>query len=443
MANETKKKNTLFTVNVPKVDLVEGYGSEPVEIQNPLSTIGQKYEDFKTSLAYPSTQPEEPSMVSGLGEKIRTGLQNLTRPQSPEESLYKYGYPGAKPVTPMQKAESFVTSDIPNYLRSGFQSLVGQQPQAAPQTTQTAPEGSSFLKDAGKALAYGLLGAGMGYGGASPSQIYGTFQAGKEAYELDNPESSTSQQYTNLVKNYSRLLGIPEETYLKTGSQLTARSLAPAVKELSDMYGMKEKERMMRIGQGNVMNRADYNFARTQAFKTAKDIAESKQSFNSMNTYMDTMINILTKPQAGTDQPRTPSSFRRGEIGEYVGGLGELGKTLRTAFPGTFSDVDVTAFNNARNQLAYSVARMFDKGALSNQDINIKLKNLTDASDPNAKEKLAEIKAMINEDLARNLGEKYDQFNYLRDLTGIEVPIPEATSTVGKAKVESGLFGKN
>lgn len=333
-------------------------------------------------------------------------------------------------------------SGMASNIKTGFQSLIGQQPQATPQTTQTAPEGSSFLKDAGKALAYGLLGAGMGYGGASPSQIYGTFQAGKEAYELDNPESSTSQQYTNLVKNYSRLLGIPEETYLKTGAQLTARSLAPAVKELSDMYGMKEKERMMRIGQGNVMNRADYNFARTQAFKTAKDIAESKQTFNSMNTYMDTMINILTKPQAGTGQPRTPSSFRRGEIGEYVGGLGELGKSLRTAFPGTFSDVDVTAFNNAKNQLAYSVARMFDKGALSNQDINIKLKNLTDASDPNAREKLAEIKAMINEDLARNLGEKYDQFNYLRDLTGIEVPIPEATSTVGKAKVESGLFGK-
>lgn len=393
--------------------------------------------DYVDSLAYPNIEKEEPNYWQS------TNRDEFTDASKARESLYKYGYPGATPETPMQKVESFITSDIPTYVKTGFQNLITPQQQstALPSNIQNqqAPAqdtGSSFLKDAAKTVAYGLLGAGMGYGGASPGQIYGTFKAGKEAYELDNPESSTSKQYVNLVKNYSKLLGIPESQYIQPGMDMTARSLAAPVKELSDMYALREKEKLYRIGQGNQMNKADYNFARNKAFGIAQDISEAKDRYSSVINYMDTMDKILNRTVDG--QKRTPGSFRRGEIGEAIGNIPGIGPSIRALVD--ISDVDVNTYRSARNQLAAAAARLYDKGALSNLDIMQKIESLPDASDPKAAEKLAEVKAMINDNLNKNLSNKLNEFNYLQDVTGVQIPIPEFKGDVSANKKKSGVF---
>jgi len=290
----------------------------PIEVgptMDPFAAEQNQYvkEGFQNILNYPQNKSNDPTAykqyMGGLYSSLPQGQNAVTRDmdiaesmpfsQDYEQNLEQGEYdptlytPSMKNLMAVEQVKPQTTS-IPSTIKDSGSTPKEPSPfiDSIKSWATTAIGG---LGDVGKTIGYGLLGAGMGYGGATPGQITNTFMAGQENYNKNNPNSPLSRQMQRLIKGYATMYkdeiqGDPDmaELFSQDVTSLPASALIPYYSKLSTLHSQKLAEQKYN---------ALYGAESTQGLK---DILKANnrmiESDPEQNKQFDNSIDSITNP---------------------------------------------------------------------------------------------------------------------------------------------------
>lgn len=278
-------KSNIFDFNIPNTNRrISEFEFMPTE--NYLSNVGQAAKSV-----YENTNI--------IPEYIKTGFQNLIN--KPQDTEYKFRDKDMAEVDFSQdmgvnQAIQPANTTIPSNIKAMQTGQMPSEPSPFAEGIKSwATNAIGGLGDIGKTIGYGLLGAGMGYGGATPGQITNTFMAGQENYNKNNPNSPLSRQMQRLIKGYATMYkdeiqGDPDmaELFSQDVTSLPASALIPYYSKLSTLHSQKLAEQKYN---------ALYGAESTQGLK---DILKANnrmiESDPEQNKLFDNSIDSITNP---------------------------------------------------------------------------------------------------------------------------------------------------
>jgi hypothetical protein len=426
------------------------YGTKPIpDFQN----TQQAMPENNTQQVTPKAQINDPNLMDAFKQGFGNFTQNVSK--------------GVNNLT-QGISDRFAPSD-PNYMNYVSQAagnVADYAGDAMNRTTAMASELkdnpllSGFKDWAGGALkvaGYGLLGAGMGYGGASPAQISGVFKAGEENYMQNNPNSPLSQQMQRLIKGYGQMYKddiaqTPElqELFSQDVSSLPASALAPYYQTLSQLHSQKLAEKKYNALYGGDIDaitqmtiarieNAGYPedvknqmIAAVMKAKTRTDITDiSKQAGSGINQQAAASTKAGIKQETDAEKQQGLNNIVKNMVSQgMISGLDAEGyyNQIKNTF-GKGLDIlekDIedkkTQFNKQQNM---GIAQHYaQKNIIERGKIQEKLKNIDKVNNANAKDieynrkiSLEYIKKEISEEKAISKKDYEQATKYAKEIT--------------------------